>query len=35
MATSTGNYLDVWKRTAGGGWQVQVDTWNDAPPNKP
>jgi uncharacterized protein (TIGR02246 family) len=35
MATTTGNYLEVWKRTAGGDWQVQVDTWNEAPPNKP
>ena len=31
MATATGNYLVVWKRAADGDWQLQVDTWNDAP----
>jgi uncharacterized protein (TIGR02246 family) len=31
MATATGNYLVVWKRTSGGDWQLHVDTWNDAP----
>jgi uncharacterized protein (TIGR02246 family) len=31
MTTSTGNYLVVWKRAVGGDWQLQVDTWNDAP----
>ncbi len=31
MATASGNYLVVWKRAADGDWQLQVDTWNDAP----
>ena len=31
MSTATGNYLVVWKRAADGDWQLQVDTWNDAP----
>jgi uncharacterized protein (TIGR02246 family) len=31
MTTAVGNYLVVWKRAAAGGWQLQVDTWNDAP----
>lgn len=31
MATAIGNYLVVWKRAAGGDWQLHVDTWNDAP----
>ena len=31
MTTAVGNYLVVWKRAAAGDWQLQVDTWNDAP----
>jgi uncharacterized protein (TIGR02246 family) len=31
IATSTGNYLAIWKRDPGGVWQQHVDTWNDAP----
>ena len=31
MTTAPGNYLVVWKRAADGDWQLQVDTWNDAP----
>jgi ketosteroid isomerase-like protein len=34
MATAPGNYLVVWKRAEGGDWQLQVDTWNDAPAAK-
>ncbi len=31
MTTAAGNYLVVWKRAGAGDWQLQVDTWNDAP----
>jgi uncharacterized protein (TIGR02246 family) len=31
MTTATGNYLVVWKRASADDWQLQVDTWNDAP----
>ena len=31
MATTTGNYLVVWKHGTDGRWRLQVDTWNEAP----
>jgi uncharacterized protein (TIGR02246 family) len=31
MATTTGNYLVVWKHGTDGQWRLQVDTWNEAP----
>jgi uncharacterized protein (TIGR02246 family) len=31
MATTTGNYVTVWKHGADGQWRLQVDTWNEAP----